>query len=81
MTEISKESKKLIVKNIQDYFRENLNQEIGNFEALFLFDFFYDKMGGYFYNQALSDVHTMISDNAESMTERLNELIKPTLDD
>ena len=81
MAEISKESKELIIKSIQDYFRENLDQEIGSFDALFLFDFFYDKIGGYFYNQALSDVHTMISDKAESMTESLNELIKPTLDD
>ena len=81
MSEISKESKKIIVKNIQDYFKENLDQKIGSFDALFLFDFFYDKIGGYFYNQALSDVHTMISDKAESMTESLNDLIKPTLDD
>ena len=80
MGEISKKNKELIVKNIQDYFRENLNQKIGSFDALFLFDFFYDEIGGYFYNQALSDVHTMISDKTESITESLNELIKPTLD-
>jgi len=78
--EISKKNKELIVRNIQDYFRENLNQKIGSFDALFLFDFFYDEIGGYFYNQALSDVHTMISDKTESITESLNELIKPTLD-
>jgi len=78
--EISKKNKELIVKNIQDYFRENLNQNIGSFDALFLFDFFYDEIGGYFYNQALSDVHTMISDKTESITESLNELIKTTLD-
>ena len=80
MGEISKKNKELIVRNIQDYFRENLNQKIGSFDALFLFDFFYDEIGGYFYNQALSDVHTMISDKTESITESLNELIKPTLD-
>ena len=80
MGEISKKNKELIVKNIQDYFRENLNQKIGSFDALFLFDFFYDEIGGYFYNQALSDVQTMISDKTESITESLNELIKPTLD-
>ena len=80
MTGTSKENKELILKNIQDYFRENLNQKIGSFDALFLFDFFYDEIGGYFYNQALSDVHTMISDKTESITESLNELIKPTLD-
>ncbi len=44
MTEISKETKELIAKNIQDYFRENLDQEIGSFDALFLFDFFHDKL-------------------------------------
>lgn len=80
MIEISKESKEIIIKNIQDYFNENLDQEIGSFDALFLFEFFHDQIGGYFYNQTLADVHTLISDKAESMTDGLNELIKPTLD-
>jgi len=80
MMEITKESKDVIIKNIQDYFKENLDQDIGNFDALFLFEFFHDQIGGYFYNQALADVHTMISDKVESMTEGLNELIKPTFE-
>ena len=80
MTEISKNNKELIVKSIQDYFRENLNKEIGNFDALFLFDFFYEKIGGFFYNQALVDVNSLILKKTESITDELSELMKETLD-
>jgi len=35
MVAISKGNKKLIVKNIFDYFRESVDQEISSFNALF----------------------------------------------
>ena len=38
------------------------------------------KNGGYFYNQALVDVHSLISKKTESITDELGELMKETLD-
>ena len=44
-----------IVSKIQKYFTEELQHEIGGFEAEFLLDFFSHQVGNYFYNQGLAD--------------------------
>jgi uncharacterized protein (DUF2164 family) len=76
MIKLSKENTDKIVSEIQEYFTENLDQEIGNFDAMFLLEFFSDKIGNYFYNQALSDVSTLISKQSDETQERIEELIK-----
>ena len=67
-----------IVAQIQTYFDEKLDQQIGSFDAEFLLDFFKLEIGGHFYNQALSDVHTMLSQQMDSMSDSLIELEKMT---
>jgi len=51
--EFSKEELQILTKKIQLYFSEELNQEIGQFDAQFLLDFFSEKIGPYFYNRGL----------------------------
>jgi uncharacterized protein (DUF2164 family) len=43
--------KDILATKLKMYFREELNQEIGGFDAEFLIAFFAKKLGAYFYNR------------------------------
>ena len=51
--EFSKEEKELLVDKLKVYFEDELNQEIGQFDAEFLIDFISANMGSYYYNRGL----------------------------
>lgn len=74
----SKEEKAQIVPQIQLYFREELDQDIGSFDAEFLLDFFVEQIGGFFYNRALYDVHAHLESKLEAMAESIYELEQNT---
>jgi uncharacterized protein (DUF2164 family) len=74
----SKEEKEILVRNIQLYFKEELNQDIGQFDAEFLLEFFTDKIGPYFYNRGLYDAQAILADRIESVAESIFELEKPS---
>ena len=78
MIELSKENKEEIILKMKTYFRENLNQEIGGFDAEFLLDFFVKEIGCYFYNQALTDIYALLEKQMDSMADTIYELEKPT---
>ena len=77
MIEFAKVNKEEIVSKIQSYFHEELKQDIGQFDAEFLLDFFSKEIGCYFYNQALTDVHALLDKNMESMVDTIYDLEKP----
>jgi uncharacterized protein (DUF2164 family) len=58
--EFSKEENEIIIKKIKLYFSEELNQEIGQFDAQFLLDFFANEIGAYFYNRGLYDAQAIL---------------------
>jgi uncharacterized protein (DUF2164 family) len=74
----SREEKEQIVKKFETYFSTELDQEIGNFEAEFLIDFFADEIGAYFYNRGLNDAQTLFSEKVEELGYTIQELEKPT---
>lgn len=74
----SKEERDRIVSKIKTYFNDELDQDIGGFEAEFLMDFFAKEMGSYFYNQGLSDAQTLFSEKADEIGYLIQELEKPT---
>jgi len=76
--EFSKEEKELIVGQIKLYFSEELNQEIGSFDAGFLLDFFTEEIGPYFYNRGLYDARALIQERLENIDEAIYEVEKPT---
>jgi|TARA_B100000745_G_scaffold179737_1_gene117748 uncharacterized protein (DUF2164 family) len=78
IVEFSGDEKKVIVGRIQAYFREELNQELGFFDAEFLLDFFAEEMGAYFYNRALYDAQAILQRRLEDFGEAVFELEKPT---
>lgn len=75
--EFSKEEKAAMVKKVQLYFREDLEQELGSFDAEFLIDFFSEEMGAFFYNRGLYDAETAINGKVEEISGMLLELEKP----
>jgi uncharacterized protein (DUF2164 family) len=54
--EISEESRKEAIASLQQYFRENLPEEIGNVAAGALLSFFLDEIAPVVYNKAVTDV-------------------------
>ena len=76
--EFSKDEKDILTRRIQLYFREELEQEIGNFDAQFLLDFFVEEIGKYFYNRGLYDAQAILERRLEEITEAIYDLEKPT---
>lgn len=56
--EISKEDRQQAIDSIQKYFRENLDQEIGNISAGALLGYFLEEIGPLVYNKAVRDVQS-----------------------
>jgi len=75
----SKEEKEILVKKIKLYFSEELDQDIPQFDAEFLLDFFSEEVGPYFYNRGLYDARSMLERKIESITDGFYEIEKPTL--
>lgn len=74
----TKEETELIVKKIQFYFRDELDSDIGQFDAQFLLDFFMEEVGAYFYNRGLYDAQTILEHRLEEITDAIYELEKVT---
>lgn len=69
---------KAIVAEIQDYFREELDQSIGAMPAEMLMQFFGDRMGAYFYNRGLHDAQALIRKKLDDVSDEIFGLEQPT---
>lgn len=78
MIKFSKDETEILTRKIQLYFNDELDQDIGQFPAQFLLEFFTEEVGPYFYNRGLADAQTVLEERVESITEALYELEKPT---
>jgi uncharacterized protein (DUF2164 family) len=54
--ELPKEARKEAIASIERYFRENMDEPIGNIAASGLLGFFVEEIGPLIYNQAVADV-------------------------
>jgi len=77
MINFSKEEKEAMVSKLQTYFSNELDQEIGQFDAEFLLDFFAGKIGKLFYNRGLYDAQTILESRMDNIQEAISELEKP----
>ncbi|GHF84111.1 DUF2164 domain-containing protein [Thalassotalea marina] len=75
--EINAEQKAALVQKLQVYMEQELDVDLGQFDAEFLVDFIGDNIGGYFYNQGLYDAQQLISSKIDLINESLYELEKP----
>ncbi len=76
--EFTRSEKELIAKKIQLYFREELEQEIGGFDAQFLLDFFAEEIGALWYNQGVKDAQQVIEERTLGVVDALDELLQST---
>ena len=67
-----------VIAKLQKYFEDELQQEIGSFDAEFLLDFFSKEVGGYYYNQGLADALTSFESKMEDVGELIYQLEKET---
>jgi uncharacterized protein (DUF2164 family) len=65
--ELSKEQRTQAVVSIERYFRENMDERIGNIQAAALLAFFIEEVGPSIYNKAIADAQ-------ERMQMRVGEL-------
>ncbi|ORE87227.1 hypothetical protein ATO7_09307 [Oceanococcus atlanticus] len=77
IVEFTQEEKDAIVNQIKLYFSEELDQEIGQFQAEFLLDFFAEKIGGAFYNVGLRDARAVLEGKLQDIDDALYEIEKP----
>jgi len=78
LIKFEKEEKAHIVKNIQLYFLDELNQKIGGFDAEFLLDFFAEQIGVYFYNRGIYDAQAVLDSRIDDVRDAILDLEKIT---
>ncbi len=76
--EFSAAEKEAIIRKIKLYFSEELEQDIGQFDAEFLLNFFAEEIGGYFYNRGLYDARAVLEEKLEHIDEAIYSIEKPT---
>ncbi|MBU2964614.1 DUF2164 domain-containing protein [Amphritea sp. 2_MG-2023] len=79
MSEIkfTKDETDRIVTKVKRYFNDELDQDIGGFEAEFLLDFFAKEIGPYFYNRGLIDAQKVFTEKYIEAGYLVDELEKP----
>jgi uncharacterized protein (DUF2164 family) len=70
--------KEQLIDKIQHYFLKELNQELGQFDADFLLDFFSKEMGSFFYNRGLYDAQRMLEKKVEEISDAIYQLEQVT---
>ena len=75
--EFSREEKEQLIPKIKMYLKEELDQDIGNFDAEFLLDFFSQEVGAYFYNRGIRDALEMLDNRVDELKESIYVLEKP----
>lgn len=76
--EFNESEKAEIVDKIKRYFQQELDQDIAQFDAEFLLDFFSEEVGAYHYNRGLYDARKVLEEKLESITDAFYEIEKPT---
>lgn len=76
--DFSKDEKAIIVRKLQRYFSEELEQQIGQFDAEFLLDFFSQELGAYYYNRGLYDAQAALSVKFDDIQDAIYQLERHT---
>jgi uncharacterized protein (DUF2164 family) len=73
----SASQKELLIHKLQHYFSNELDQELAQFDADFLLDFFTKEMGNHFYNQGIYDAQRLLSEKLDYILDEMFQLEKP----
>ncbi|MBL4819725.1 MAG: DUF2164 domain-containing protein [Gammaproteobacteria bacterium] len=74
--EFSKEEEQVLVEKIRTFFEQELNQELGQFDANFLLNFIGKEIGSYFYNRGLYDAQAVMQSRIDGIMEAIYEIEK-----
>lgn len=77
---LSKPQKDAIIQRLQEFADRELGQELGQFEAADLLNFFADEIGPFFYNKGLQDAQVILHKHVENIGEAIGNLEKPVKD-
>ncbi|MBA6264121.1 MAG: DUF2164 domain-containing protein [Colwellia sp.] len=69
--------KELLIHKLQQYFSTELDQDLAQFDADFLLDFFTKEMGNHFYNQGIYDAQQLLAEKLDDITDEMFQLEKP----
>jgi len=75
----SPEQKAHLVHKVKAWFDRELGEEIGQFDAEFLLEFFGKEIGAFYYNKGLQDAASVIESQTDAMKEALYTMEEPTL--
>ncbi len=64
---LTKETKQQIIFDIQKYFSDERDEQIGNLSAELLLQFIIEKVGPAIYNQGIHDAHSFVSEKIEEL--------------
>ena len=72
----SKEEQQALVRALQVYFDQELDQTLGDMPALMLLDFITEKLGPAFYNRGIYDAQAVVAGKLEDVAEAVLGLEK-----
>lgn len=71
---INAEQKAQLVSKLKRYFEDELDQDIGGFEAEFLLDFIGKELGIHYYNKGIEDAQSAVAQKHSELTDLFFEL-------
>jgi uncharacterized protein (DUF2164 family) len=74
---IPKNKRDELVQKFQDYFEQELDTELGQFDGEFLLDFIIKQAGPVFYNQGLADAQIIIERKTQDIADEIYEIEMP----
>lgn len=72
-----KQQREQIIRDLQQYFSDELEHELEQFDAEFLLDFIVKKMGPAFYNKGLEDAKEVVERRVLDIADELYEIEMP----
>ena len=69
--EFSKEERAAATAKLRAYFRDELDQDLGQLPPDMLLDFIGREIGGFFYNRGLYDAQAVVKNKAEDIVEAI----------
>ena len=78
MIKFTRNQQEAIVAKLQRYFINELDQDIGQFDAEFLIDFFAKEIGSAFYNKGLLDAQAIVNEKVLTISDAIYEIEQPS---
>lgn len=64
---LSKEKREYMIAEIKEFFLKEREEELGDLGAIFVLDFFMEKLAKEFYNQGICDSYRYMNDKIEDL--------------